>query len=115
LTQRPSKQIGLAGRRRIVEVQVYGVRVPRTQVDALGSRERFLDEGATAGFAAHQTHLLQLRIHPRGRDQREAFASGKVAMRWQTRSGAQTACTDLGRKAVDELLVARLNHVQVYP
>ncbi len=36
-------------------------------------------------------------------------------MRWQTRSGAQTARTDLRRKAVDELLVARLNHVQVYP
>ena len=85
------------------------------QVDALTARKRLLDERAAPGLAADQPHGLQLRVDTRGRDQRKAFAGGEVAVRGQTRPRTQAARTDVVRKPVDQLLVAGLRHVSMYP
>ena len=80
------------------------------QISPLTARERFLDERAAASFAGHQTHILQLRVDARGRDQRQSFASREIAVRRQSRPGTQPPRTDIGRETVDQLLVARLRH-----
>ena len=115
LAQRCPEKVSLIRRRRIVEAQVHCVRAPRVQVNALTARERLLDERAAAGFSAHQTHRLQFRVDARGRDQRQAFASRQIAVRRQTRPGTQAAGADIGRETVDQLLVAGLRHVSMYP
>ena len=72
-----------------------------------------LDERAASGFAADETHRLQLRIDARRGDERESFARGKIAMRWQARAGRSRPRADIVRETVDDLFVARLGMANV--
>ncbi len=111
LAQRFPEKVCLTRQRGIVEAQVHRVSAPSLQINALTARERLLDERAAAGFAAHQSHDLQLRVDTRGRDQRQSFACREIAVRWQSQPGTQAPRTDVGRETVDQLFVAGLRHV----
>jgi hypothetical protein len=111
LAQRDTQQLGLAGQRRVVEVQIHHAGRGGMLVDRHATRQRrFAHEGAPAGFAADQAHGLQFRIHARGGDQRQPFARGQLAVRGQARARRQPAFADLSGQRVDQRLVAGVGH-----
>ena len=110
LAQRRAQKVSLIRQRGIVETQIHCVSAPGLQINTLTARERLLDERAATGFAAYQAHRLQLGVDARGRDQRQSFSSREIAVRWQPRAGTQPPRADIGREAVDQLLVTGLRH-----
>jgi hypothetical protein len=85
-------------------------------VDSLAAGEGGLsDEGATATFAADETHGLELRVDARGGDECKAFAGGEPSVGGQTGARRQATCADVSGERIDQLLVSSLDHGGLYP
>ncbi len=111
LAQGLAQQVGLAGQRRVVEVEVEQVAGGRLLIDAVSGRHgRLADEGAASGFAADQAHGVQLGVDPRGGDQRDAVVCGQLAVGGQARAGCQHATANVVGQAIDDLFVACQRH-----